>query len=266
MPKARASPDKRWRAFFRDQYREDIQRLAESYPDDRSLYIDVLDLYEYDSNLTEDLFSEPEQTLARAAATLMDVHKGFRQVNVRVRNHPGLLSIENLRSRHIGELVAVEGTAAAVDPRQSQAVVAVFECTHCEGVTEEVPTGLVLESPAVCGSCNGTGSIQLRFDRSTFVDAQHVRVEDLSGEPTLTDRDPPGIDVFLTDDLVHTVDPEDTIVVTGIAKLHQDGSGNLFDLYLKAVSVSHDRAGPRRDVDEDLTAVIEERWRFAAGR
>ena len=54
-----------------------------------------------DEGLTE------EEVRARA---LSELAEGFRRVNVRLTNHPGLLGIDRLRSRHVSELVTVEGT------------------------------------------------------------------------------------------------------------------------------------------------------------
>src|SRR6056297_2437420 len=53
--------------FYRNYYREAIGTLAQKYPNEqRSLYIDYDDLYQFDRDLADDYLSQPDQIQERS--------------------------------------------------------------------------------------------------------------------------------------------------------------------------------------------------------
>lgn len=259
------SPTEVWRSFYRERCQDDIRELVEEYPQERSLYVDVLELYEFDSTFTEALFSQPERCLQAGRDALRDLVDGFERVNVRLTNHPGLLSLDGLRSRHVSELVTVEGVVAAVDPVQSSVVEAVFSCPAC-GEAVRRRAGSPATPPGRCDSCGAHGPLQLDEGRSTFVDVQRT---ELTRPTTATSDEGPSvaIDAVLDDDLVTTVQSSDRLLATGIVSLDAQSATNRFDFYLDVVSIDREPGEVRREVDDaanELQRAIESRWELLA--
>lgn len=252
-----------WRSFYRECCRDDIEELVQEYPTERSLYVDVLDLHGYDADFTERLFSAPGEYLRHGAATLGEVHESFDRVNVRLVNHPGLISLENLRTRHLGELVSIEGLIDDVAPVQAKIEVAVFGCHDCDNLTTHHPTGITLTSPQICPECGTEGPLELQTDRSKFADVQAVTVAEPLGN-RLDEDDPRTLEAYLDDDLVNVVTPGDHVRVTGIARQERDGTKNRFDFYLDCITIRDERPGaPSEDESSDeIQQLIESRWQF----
>lgn len=267
MPRDRGQLQDTWRTFFREACPDDVRQLAADYPQDRSLYVDVMELYEFDGEFTKALFSAPDRFLGAGADALRGLADGFGRVNVRLTNHPGLLGIDGLRSRHVSELVTVEGVAASVDGVQSAVVEAVFECPACGETVRRTP-GNQLEVPRTCPACGSAGPLQLRQDRSRFVDVQRLELE----RPPDGRGDTDGvasIDAVLDDDLVGTVRPDERLLATGIVRLERTSPVNRFDLYLDAVSIDEEPGETQRTVDDvssELARAIQSRWEVLTDR
>lgn len=261
MARNRSELQDTWRTYFREVCSDDVRQLAADYPEERSLYVDILDLYEFDDEFTKSLFSAPDRFLRAGADTLSSLADGFERVNVRLTNNPGLLGIDGLRSRHVSELVTVEGVTAAVDGIQSAVSEAVYECPDCGESVRRQPRGL-LADPDGCTACGFQGSLELRQDRSTFVDVQRIELErpaDGRSERVGT----VSIDALVDDDLVGSVRPDERVLVTGIVRLERRSAPNRFDFYLDVVSLDEEPGEvqrPASDASSDLQRAIQSRW------
>jgi len=254
MAQANSRIDDTWRSYFSERCHPDVEALARAYPDRRSLYVDLVDLYGYDSEFTVALFDAPGRFLRRAVAVLCAGYDVFDHVNVRVTNNPALFQLADLGAGHLHELVTVEGVAASVDPVGATAAVAVFECDACGESVEVRPYGVRLSAPHHCDECGGSGTVRFRPGRSTFVDLGRVSF----GPSTEEDGDDPRtVDVYLADDLVDAVAPGDGFLVTGIVRPVRAGPSNRFDLCIDGLAVADERT----DVaDRSLAEVIQSRW------
>lgn len=250
-----------WGRFYRAKSEADIRRLIEEYPQDRSLYVDVLDLYEFDESFTRGLFSDPDRYLRAGADTLRDLHDSFNRVNVRLTNHPGLLGIDGLRSRHVSELVTVEGVVAGVGEIQSSVTDAVYECERCGHRVHHGPR-YRLSAPGGCTECGADGSVVLDHERSTFVDVQRV---DLQTPPDSRpdEDDPASIEAVVDDDLVATARPGDRLLATGVVRLERESDANRFDFSLDVISLDEEPGEGRLETDDvstELREAIASRW------
>jgi len=99
--------------FYRNYYREEIGGLAQRYPNEqRSLYIEYDDLYQFDRDLAEDFRTKPEQMreYAEEALRLYDLPAdvSLGRAHVRIENLPESIDIRGIRVHddHIGKLVS----------------------------------------------------------------------------------------------------------------------------------------------------------------
>lgn len=261
MTDDRANLRETWRAFFSEACRDDIRRLAEHYPQQRSLYVDMLNLYEFDGEFTTSLFGNPDRYLRAGAAALRELADPFERVNVRLTNHPGLIGIDGLRSRHVAELVTVEGVTAEVGRVQSALETAVYVCEEC-GETEPRRVAGLPTTPGRCGACGTPGALELLHDASAYVDVQRVALEH-PPEGRSDDGTPRAIEALLDDDLVGTIGPGERLLATGVVRLEPAGAPNRFDFYLDVVSLDEEPGDVPvggEDISGELQQAIESRW------
>lgn len=250
-----------WSRFYHSNAEADVRRLLEAYPQERSLHVDVLELYEFDESFTRALFSQPDRFLQAGAEALRGLNDALNRVNVRLTNHPGLLGLESLRSRHVAELVTLEGVIAAVDQIQVTATPAVLGCQRC-GHRVERDSGRRSAAPGQCPECGASDSYRLDHGRSTFVDVQRVDLEESSadrhgGEGT------PSIEALLDDDLVGAVQVGDRVLATGVVRVAPRTDSDRFDFYLDVNAIDEEPGRPPSttgDVSTELREAITSRW------
>lgn len=256
--------DARWRAFYREVYESEIRELARDYPTERSLYVDILDLHSYDPDLAASLLSHPERLLARAEKTLHDIHRDLDRANVRIIHHPGLVTLANLGSNHIHELVSIEGVVGDVSPVRSKLLEAVYECQECTSIRRQSPTGITECPPRRCDECGHRDTFELRQQTSTFVDTQRLTLLEPRDEREHANV-PRSVDVHVDDDLVGTFTQDERVLVTGIVGVAETDESNRFDFFIKGITVEEssqiDRSKAESDGETGLDDVIESRWR-----
>jgi replicative DNA helicase Mcm len=237
----------RFVSFFRNYYRTEIGRLAQRYPNEqRSLYVDYDDLYQFDPDLAEDYLNQPDQLreYAEEALRLYDLPADVKlgQAHVRVRNVPSRVDIRNIRVHddHVGRMVAVSGIVRKATDVRPKITEAAFECQRCGTMTYIPQSDTGFQEPHECQGCERQGPFRVNFDQSEFVDSQKLRVQE-SPEGLRGGETPQAIDVDVVDDLTGKVTPGDHVTVTGVLHIEQQTEGNekspIFDLYMDGVSL-----------------------------
>jgi len=227
--------------FFRNYYRDEIGELAKAYPDDqRSLVIDYDDLYQFDSDLAGDFSSHPAQVREHAEEALRsyDVPKDvkFGNAHVRLTNLPKTHALQEIRSRHVGQLLQIHGTVASASTVRSLVDDASFQCQRCGTVNfvpQQEPTDPSnAKEPHECQGCERSGPFQIDYEQSELVDAQTLVIEQqIRGSGA--DEDIETIEVRLSDDLVENVEVGDAVMVTGSLQISRSPlSTTITDKYL----------------------------------
>jgi len=248
----------RWEAYV-DTVSEDVETLRAEYPQRRSLWIDVIDLYDFEERLADALFRSPDDELDTAAAVVRERLDEAGQVTVRVENHPALLRVDDLRARHLGELVSVEGLVRRTR-RRARLEMARYDCRACGGGQTHTPRGLSEPGTPVCRDC-GTDALVLDEADSAFVDTQIFHLE----APGETGDDPRSLVTHLDDDLAGSVDDGESLVLTGVLRPDSEVRSNVFEAVLSAVSVD-DATTNRRDVATGLDGLIDAHWKESSRR
>lgn len=258
--------------FLDDYYRDDIAALAQNYPNDqRSLRVSHADIYQFDMALADDLIEQPEviidvfeDALGRVDlpvdVDLSGAHVRPHALPAAHTFHPGGFSPTD---RH-GTLVGVEGEVSKATDEYSRLVRAVFECERCGTPTEVLQTDGEFQEPHECQGCERQGPFSRDDKRSTFVDAQKLR---LTTPPELAQGDGSDIDVYVEDDLADMVTVGDRVTVTGVVHFDQSYRGNApenkFDPFLDGLDIEVEQTDAE---DLDLSATERERIeRLASG-
>ena len=243
-----ADPVAKWEEFLRSRYWDDLLELADSYPDERSLKIRFSDIDKFDPDFAEELMENPEQSLEAARAAMleldlpMDVY--MDRAHVRIAELPRHFKTRELRSDHIGKLLAIDGLVRTATEVRPKIVSAAFQCQRCGFTFFKEQTGNKFEDQnlkCMNQACDRGGPFKLMLAQSKFVDAQKIRVQE-SPEELRGGQQPQTLDVELEDDLAGKIFPGDRVIVNGILKSYQrsnpqQGKSTYFDLFHKGISV-----------------------------
>src|SRR6056297_2893863 len=237
--------------FYRNYYREEIGSLAQRYPNEqRSLYVDYDDLFQFDRDLAEDFRTKPDQMreYAEEALRLYDLPAdvSLGRAHVRIENLPEGIDIRGIRVHddHIGKLVSIKGIVRKATDVRPKVTEAAFECQRCGTMTYIPQSDGGFQEPHECQGCERQGPFRVNFDQSEFIDSQKLRIQE-SPEGLRGGETPQSLDV----DIVHDIEQ----VEQGNEK------SAIFDLYMDGVSIAiEDEEFEDMDITEaDKREIIE---------
>lgn len=239
-------PVAKWEEFIRSRYWDELLELADSYPLRRSLSIKFPDVDRYDPEFADELLERPEPLLEAAETALLEIDLPIdvvlEKAHFRIVGLPRRYKTSELRSDHISRLIALEGLVRTVTEVRPKVVSAAFECQRCGHLFYKEQTTSKFQEPYDCpnDACDRRGPFKLLLDRSRFVDAQNVRVQE-SPEELRGGEQPQTLDVQLEDDLSGIIYPGDRVVINGVLRSYQrttqTGKSTYFDLFLEGNSV-----------------------------
>ena len=254
--------------FYRNYYREAIGTLAQRYPNEqRSLYVEYDDLYQFDRDLAEDFRTKPDQMreYAEEALRLYDLPAdvSLGRAHVRLHHLPDNIDIRGIRVHddHIGKLVSVQGIVRKATDVRPKVTEAAFECQRCGTMTYIPQSDGGFQEPHECQGCERQGPFRVNFDQSEFVDSQKLRIQE-SPEGLRGGETPQSLDVDIVDDITGQVSPGDHVTCVGVLHIEQVQQGNeksaIFDLYMDGVSIAiEDEEFEDMDItDEDRREII----------
>lgn len=231
--------------FFKTYYNSDILKIAEGYPEVKSLEVDFHKLEKYDITLADGLLTAPELMLSMAEKALKNIDLPVDipslKINVRFKNLPPSHKsmIRDLRSEDVGRFLAVEGIVRKATDVRPKLTVGAFECQRCGSITRVEQDGNKLKDPFLCESCEKKGSFKLLVQESTFVDSQKILIqetlEDLRGG-----EHPKQLTIYIKDDLTGQINPGDRVGITGSLRAMMKTVGNtksrVFEMFVDANS------------------------------
>lgn len=248
--------------FFRRYCDEQIKELAGNYPNEqRSLYVQWSDLYQYDPDLADDYLNQPEQLQRYAEEALrlydlpIDVSLGRAHVRVTGLPESERYGIGEIKASHAKSYIGVEGEIREISQRRPRIDEGAFECQLCGTLTRVPQSGEDFQEPHECNGCERQGPFEINFQQSEMVDVRKVR---LKQPPEDAEGNTGGhhIDGIVKDDLAgkdgeffEDHSGEDAILY-GVVELEQRGSNRNkkpdFDPYLTVEAIEFAEA------DEDI--------------
>lgn len=231
--------------FFRTYYNREILRVAEGYPEVKSLAVDFHVLEKYDISLANGLLTNPDFVLLMAEKALKNIDLPVDlpsvKINIRFENLPSSqkIMIRDMRSDDVGKFLAVEGIVRKSTDVRPKLIIGAFECQRCGGIIHEEQDSNKLKEPFSCDSCEKRGPFKLLVPESTFIDSQKILIqetlEDLRGG-----EHPKQLTIQVEDDLTGKITPGDRVELTGILRATIKSVGNLktrvFEMFVDANS------------------------------
>ena len=228
-------------AFFAAQYKKEIERLVESYPEKRSLEVDFSLLQQFDYQLADELIESPdflleaaEQALERIDIPALEV-KEFRP-HVRFNNLPKDREklIRDIGSADLGKIISVEGVVRQITDVLPRLLVAAWKCRRCGNVYRIEQQSQEIKMPAFC-ECRHR-DFELVTEQSTFIDSQKIQIQEplerLRGSEQAV-----YLDTHAIDDLVNKISVGDKTRFVGVLRLRPGKEGKV--VYGRFLSVIH---------------------------
>lgn len=183
------------------------------------LVIDFTELSKFDPELAEILLDEPEETIKAAELALEEFD--LTDFKIRFRNLPENqhVMIRDIRSKHLGKFIQIEGVVKQKSDVRPQVTTAKFECPRCGNQMNILQVTTTFREPTNC-SCGRKG--KFRLIGKELIDAQKIVLEE-APESLEGGEQPKRISVLLKGDLVSPVsekktNPGNKIRVIGIIK------------------------------------------------
>ncbi|MBW2976063.1 minichromosome maintenance protein MCM [Candidatus Woesearchaeota archaeon] len=232
---------KRFQEFIESYY---YTKIAENLRKDLKYFvIDFAELSKFDLDLANELLENPEDTIkaAELAVEQFDLEDAS-SIKVRFRNLPKSqhILVRNIRSKHLGKLLDVEGIVRQKSDVRPQVTAAKFECPVCGNVINVLQLDSSFKEPSRCG-CGRKGKFTLIS--KDLVDAQGIVLEE-APESLEGGEQPKRVNIFLRDDLVSPLsekktNPGSKITIIGIIKeipiiLRTGSKSTRFDLMIEA--------------------------------
>jgi len=233
----------RFDEFLDKYYDKAISDLLISFPERRSLSVDMKEIVKFDPELASDLIEKPDLLLDAANESLKgrlgDMDFSIYETHVRVFgqsiNNP---LIQDVGSSSIGKLILLDSLIVKRSEISPKVRTGTYVCSFC---SSSVMVNLEKdEVPEICPQCKRR-SLKQNTEESRFVNLQKIAVQDplekLRGNtPTWQ------LEVWLEDDLVNTVIPGDRIEVTGILRIRpkrnvRGKDTGLYTMFLDTVSI-----------------------------
>ncbi len=251
--------------FLNTYYIEQINDMYIGYPKRRSLFVDIRDLQKFDTDLTEDLLTKPDDILQSANTALSKMNpnpEATEPVYARFYGlDTGMPLIQDVGSEYINRLITVDSLIvkrSEITPRVS---IGVYKCAYC-GTTVKMKIDRE-NTIELCPQCRRR-SLKQDNNLSRFANLQRIAVQDplekLRGStPTWQ------LEVWLEDDLVNTVIPGDRIDITGILRIKPKRTYRgkedklLFTMFFDAVSIrAKQKEFAEIEINQDEEAAIRE--------
>ena len=212
--------------FFSTIYKDNVFEILEKYPDERSFTIDYEVLEMFDPDLADLLIKKPDEVIAASQKAIKNIDPLMKDadLNIRFENFTNVVSLRELSSRHIGNLISIKGIIKNVSEDTPRIETAVFECRGCMRISDvDQTSGKNLKEPSLCPECGGR-SFRLLQEESKYIDTQLAILSNSYEE--FSERElPTEIEVLFEDDLVNKVLKNDMVELIGTLKTFREKSG-----------------------------------------
>jgi len=239
----------KWETLFKEYFKKEIENIALSYPEKRSVTLDYWDIDRIDTDLAEYLLEKPNNALYTAEEALKKIDVPVDPpplLHFRIRNLSDInkIPIRKIRSQHLGKLLAIDGLVKKITEVRPKLQDAAYQCQKCGAILRILQEGDTLKEPMECyeeqGGCGRQTLFKLLTEDSRFIDSQKIEVQE-SPEGLRGGEQPQRLTTYLEDDLVGNIVPGDRVIVNGILYGRQRIRGRTklteFDKVMNASSI-----------------------------
>lgn len=182
---------------FFDAYKKSIGESIRQA--ERVIYLNFPDIVEFSPTLSELLLEKPSETIAIMEDAL-DSTGLVKNPRIRFRDLPksAYIDIRKIRSKHLNQMLCIEGIVRQASDVRPQVTNAKFECPNCGAKLSVLQIDSKFTYPSRC-SCQWRGPFQILSKE--MVDTQRVVIEE-SPDALEGGEQPRKITIWLKEDLV----------------------------------------------------------------
>ncbi len=265
----------KWEEFLEETgYLSKIIAIADRYPEERSLSVAFDELNRFDTDMAIFLFRHPLNALTageEAIRRLVPPGEEDTQIHLRIRILPRdrRVPIRDLRAKHLGQYIAVEGLVRKSTEVRPRVTDALFQCLRCGTIIKEPQDGQNFREPLECyeeqGGCKRSASatkFRLMTETSLYLDTQKLEIQE-SPEGLRGGAEPQRLTLYLEDDLTGRITPGERVIMSGVLRSVQKGrpgaKSTLFDIFMDVNSVEKEQVEFEEiEVTEDDARLIRE--------
>jgi replicative DNA helicase Mcm len=247
----------KWEEFFEEMgYLSKIISVADRYPEERSLAVAFDELNRFDTDMAIYLLRHPLNVLnagEEAIRRLVPPGEEAVLIHLRVRALPRdrRIPIRDLRAKHLGQYIAVEGLVRKSTEVRPRVTDALFQCLRCGTIIKEPQDGQNFREPLECyedqGGCKRSASatkFKLLTETSLYLDTQKLEIQE-SPEGLRGGQEPQRLTLYVEDDLTGRITPGERVVMSGVLRSVQKGrpgaKSTLFDIFMDVNSVEKEQ-------------------------
>lgn len=224
---------------FFDSYKKDIGDSLRK--GNNVIYIDFMRLTQFSNKLSDEILARPEDVM-RILEMAIEESGLVNNVRVRLFNLPQSqeIRVRNIRSKHLNELIVLEGIIRQSSDVRPQVVNAKFECPSCGTIISVLQVEKKFREPSRC-SCGRRGGFKLLTKE--MVDTQRLVIEEVP-ESLSGGEQAKRMNIFVKEDLVEPKMEEKTtpgsrVKVVGVLKevpvpMSSGGLSTRFELAVEA--------------------------------
>lgn len=167
-----------------------------------------------------------------------------QEIHVRISNFPNLLTLRELREKHLNQLVKVTGVVTRRTGVFPQLKYVKFDCLKCGAVLGPFTQDSIQEVKVdYCTNCFAKGPFKLNSVKTLYRNYQRVTLQEAPGTVP-AGRLPRHREIILLADLVDVAKPGEFVEIVGIYKNNYDGHLNakngfpVFNTVIEANSIS----------------------------
>ncbi len=218
------------------------------------IVIDFMKLMEFSNTLSEEVLAKPEETF-ELIETAIEESGLVKKPRVRLANlsETHQVKVRDLRSKHLDQLLVIEGIIRQASDVRPQVINAKFECPSCGTIISVMQLEKKFREPTRC-SCGRRGGFTLLSKE--MVDTQRLVIEE-APESLSGGEQPKRLNIFVKEDLVEPrmeekTTPGSRIRAIGVLKevpvpLQSGGIQTRFELAIEANNII-----PLEETFEDL--------------
>jgi len=228
---------------FFELNRKEIGRVVKT--GDKVVHIKFEEFSAHSPALAEQLIERPEETIQLLEVALEELEWAPNDARVRFVSisHGQELLIRNIRAKHLGKMIGIEGIVRQASEVRPLVTNAKFECPSCGTIISVLQIDKKFKEPSRCSCGRRGGFKQLSKD---MVDAQVLTIEEASDNLSGGEQ-PKRMTIFLKEDLVDPkmemrTTPGSRVKIIGILKeiAISSSSGAMltrFDLAIEANNI-----------------------------
>ncbi len=219
---------RKFKEFYeRENYSVQISEIASGINDKRSLIINYGELSDFDADIAEMLFDDPETVIKSGESALLEAMEDSYEISpagihVRFEKLPEKkqTSIRYLRSSDVGKFIVIEALVKKASEVRPKLVEAAYRCAYC-GETHLYPQeGGRITEPLFCKGCDKSRT-ETRFKlvplKSKFIDEERLEIQELP-EKLEGGQQPQRLVAAAEDDMAGILSPGDRVIINGILR------------------------------------------------